>query len=169
MLLIADLATPRLQQISMEGVPATPVSVSEPAIAVSVNPIGAALPSSGTLIVGPRTIRNLQLEATEDAPADQADQMRLRNPVGLFPFGKGWLVTDNEYGAVLYVGAGKAEVLAGYCTTLGPVHGMHDGSGRICNFSSLGGIVYDGKRFAYVADIGNNCIRRLDLSEVTQH
>ena len=152
---------------SIAGVQRSVRHVDGSPVGVYGQPFAAALSSQGTLLLGSATVKEPRLGETEDATAEQAGKMILRHPVGLTPFRKGWLVTDHDHGAVFYIENGRAQVLAGFCSTNGPAYGSRNGSGRICSFGVLSGIVFDGKRYAYVVDTGNNSIRRLDLGEVS--
>ena len=166
LLVAADAGGSRLLRFSTDGTPLGDRAVSGPPVSVFGNLEAAALPSSGTLILGTKTLRDVPFEATDDVAAAEARRLILRHPVGLARLGKGWLVTDNDHGAVLLVVNDKAHVLAGACSSGYPIHGYRDGDGRNCQFGILSGIVSDGKRYAYVADTGGNSIRRLDISEV---
>ena len=95
--------------------------------------------------------------------AQQRRYFSLRHPVGLCRLGDGWLVTDNDFGAVFLVANGKAQLIAGYCSSGGAVGGNRDGNGATCLFGNASGVVYDGRRYAYVADTSNNLVRRLDV------
>jgi hypothetical protein len=85
----------------------------------------------------------------------------LRHPVGIWHDKDGWLVTDGRHPAVFLVMGGSAHVLAGTCASLTQMRGSRDGDGSRATFSALSGIVSDGKGRIYVADTGNNMIRRI--------
>ena len=87
----------------------------------------------------------------------------LRHPAMLWPVGEGWLATDSDYAAVFLIRGGKGEVLAGYCSSSGPMRGWRDGDGSRAIFGIPSGIVADDKGHIYVADTANNNIRRLTL------
>ena len=145
--------------LGSRATPGAPVSVAG-------SPESAAIPSPGTLALGSVLHRNIPLAGTEDASDAAAARIKLTRPLGLAAMGKGWLVTDAGHGAVMIVNNGKAKVLAGVCSTGDPQRGFRDGDGRSCQFGVLTGVVFDGKRFVYVTDTGNNSIRRLDVSEM---
>src|SRR5207248_340892 len=142
--------------------PGGPVCVSGEAKAI-------AIPSTGTLILGDKTLKNLVFDQTDEVSADQAARLVLKHPIAAFPLGSNWLAADNDSGALLQIVNGKARVLAGSCSTSGPVRGYRDGEGQSALFGRLGGVVSDGKRVAYVSDTTNNCIRRIDITELSSN
>jgi sugar lactone lactonase YvrE len=128
----------------------------------------AAAPGSGIVSIGGRTLQPVPIHTDSTLTPAQAAALRLNHPVGLCAFADGWLMTDDEHGAVFLVRNGSAEVIAGRCNTSGMQSGSTDGSGANALFGRLGGIATDGKRYAYVADTSNNTIRRLDISELVR-
>jgi hypothetical protein len=126
-----------------------------------------AIPDRGILVLGAQRLRHVPIDG--DYTAKDAAALSLRHPVGLWPFAGGWLVTDNDHGAVFLVHGGKAEVITGNCSSGGPVRGDRGGIGSKAKFGSLTGVVSDGRRYAYVADTANNTIRRLDVSQLLAH
>jgi len=167
-LIVADASSARLRRFSVDGVPQRDQAMPGPPISVLGDPLTVTVPTAGILILGPKTLKNLGFEATDDVTADQANHMFVKQPLAICPFQKGWLLTDSEYRAVIRVLNDKAQVVAGFCSTAGPGRGYRDGDGRTSLFGTVCGIVSDGKRYAFVADTGNNCIRRLDVSELPQ-
>lgn len=165
-LIVADPDGARLLQLSVDGkllgerkMPGAPVTASTGLDSV-------ALPAVGTLVLAGKSLKNVTFQPTEDADATAAARITVRRPVGVAPFGKNWLVTDAAHGAVLSIVNDKAQVIAGLCSSGKAVNGFRDGDGSHCLFGVLSGIVTDGKHYIYVADTGNNCIRRLDVSEL---
>jgi glucose/arabinose dehydrogenase len=168
-LVVADAAARRLQEFSLEGKVGSATSVAGPPTAVVSNPLAAAVPAAGTLMLGGKALRNVAFAATYEVSDERARSVMVRHPVGLCPLGAGWLVTDSGQGAVILVANGRAEVVAGTCLSDTPSWGFRDGDGAKAMFRTMSGIVSDGKRYAYVADTGNNAIRRLDVSNVVAH
>jgi hypothetical protein len=167
-LLVADTGGRRIRRYRMDGSPESEQKVpGAPTAVVGTPRTAVAIPQSGMLLLGAQTLRNVRLEEDDTPPGSgQNDPFILRHPVALWSLGDGWLVTDNGHGAVFLVRNGKAEVLAGVCTSFQPIRGSRDGDGSHALFSYLGGIVADGRRYAYVADTANNTIRRLTITEV---
>ena len=165
-LVVADPGSGQLRRFTMEGAVLPSRSIASGPVAVAAGSEAAASPGAGNLVLGAQVLHNVSFNATDDVPAAKTATVMLRHPVGLFPMGRGWLVTDSGHGAVVLVVNGKARVIAGTCTNLSPQRGFRDGGGNEALFGTLSGIVADNKRYVYVADTGNNCVRRLDISEV---
>jgi hypothetical protein len=165
-LIVADASGRKVSQYSLDGTLVSERTMPGPPVAVAAEPPGVAIPGAGTLLLAAAAAKDLPFAATEEMTDQQAATLRLKRPVGLFPLGKDWLATGSDHGAVLRIVGGKAQVVAGFCTSADPVYGYRDGDGEAALFSKVSGVVFDGKRYAYVADTGNNCIRRLDISEL---
>lgn len=166
LLIVAEADSARLRLFTLEGAPAGDRKVPAPPISVFRNMEAVTMPSAGTLMIGPKILRNNIMDGTDEVSATEASRVKVQHPTGMSPFGKRWLVTDSGHRGVLLLKNDKVLVLAGTCSSGTPSGGFRDGDGRTAMFGMLTGIVSDGKRFAYVVDTGNNSIRRLDISEV---
>ena len=163
-LLVADAGDKRLHKLGLNGTLEAETNLAGPPTAVVGTPqTAAAIPQTGLLLIGNQSLHNLPVEGA-DMPNPELQPL-LRHPVGLWPMGRDWLVTDSDYGALFMFHEGKAGVLAGHCSSAGPMRAFKDGDGAHANFSILSGVVTDGKKFIYVADTANNSIRRLTLPE----
>jgi hypothetical protein len=49
------------------------------------------------------------------------------------------------------------------------VHDWRDGNGEVALFGVLTSVVTDGKRYVYISDTTNNCIRRLTMPDFMFH
>jgi hypothetical protein len=165
-LLIADAADSELKRFSIEGKSLAGSKLAGRPVSVSGAPEGIAIPSLGILMLGGKTLTAIPFDQTDEVAADQAATLTLKHPVAIYPWHSDWLATDNDHGAVFMIVNGKARVLAGICSTSGPLHGFRDENGQGARFGKLGGIVADGKGIVYVADTANNSIRRVDISEI---
>jgi hypothetical protein len=163
-LVVSDASRSQVREFTLDGAPGPAHSVSGAPIGIFGSPQAVAIPSTGTLMLGPATLKNVVFGAAGEVSAENARKIVVRRPVGVCPLGSGWLVTDSGHGAVLLVADGAAQVVAGYCSSGTPVRALRDGNGASSMFGVVSGIVFDGQRYAYVADTGNNCIRRLDIS-----
>lgn len=110
----------------------------------------------------------IPIEGTEEL-ADVARRPVLRHTEGWSRLGTGALVTDGAHASLFLVKNGKAEVLAGFASSSGPMPGFRDGTGDKAQFYQPSAVTTDGVKFAYVADTGNNCIRRLTLPDFLFH
>ena len=123
----------------------------------------------GTVVFGTKPLKLPPFEGA-DRYGNSNGKIVLKQPVSLARFGKSWLLTDGGQCAVMMLVDGKPQVIAGTCSSGVQVRGFRDGDGggggQGAMFNTLSGIVSDGKRYAYVADIGNNSVRRLDISEL---
>ncbi|HLJ57257.1 MAG TPA: hypothetical protein VKT77_19630, partial [Chthonomonadaceae bacterium] len=163
-LVVAD-AVGAVRRLTLEGAPAGERRLPGAAVASAANGADIALPQTGDLIIGPSTVHQMRLEGTDEVPPEQAATVMVRQPVGIAPLGKGLLVTDGTHAAVMLALNGKAQVIAGTCSSGAPVLGFRDGTGRTALFRTVCGVATDGKRFIYVVDTGNNSVRRIDMSE----
>jgi hypothetical protein len=168
-LLVADTPARKLRQFRLDGTPESERTLRGGPVSVSGDSQGTTVAESGMLILGAQTLQNVPIESVEAMNAKQARALSLRHPIGLCRLGARWLVTDSNFGAVFFIVNGKAQVVAGFCSSAGPIRGHRDGDGVNALFGTLCGIVSDGKRYAYVADTANNTIRRLDISQVPAH
>jgi len=168
-LLVADAGAENLILCSVDGKPQSDRKMPGGPTSVFGAPEGVAIPSAGTLILGGKTFKNTPFDQTDEVPADQAAKLTLKHPESIYAWGSNWLATDNDHGAVLMIVNGKARVLAGYCSSAGPNRGFRDANGQLALFGKLGGVVTDGKHNVFVADTSNNCIRRVDISELNSN
>ncbi|HLK61275.1 MAG TPA: hypothetical protein VKU00_32295 [Chthonomonadaceae bacterium] len=168
-LLVADAGDKRLHRIGPDGTLQNAVEVpGPPTSVVAASQTAVAIPQTGTLLLKGQTLHNVFVAGGEEI-TDPNTRPALRHPGALCPFGDDWLVTDNDAGAVFLLRNGKAEVLAGYCSSGGPMRGAQDGDGAHARFNTLSGVVTDGKRVIYVADPANNNIRRINISAFVGH
>jgi len=116
----ADAGACKLQQYGAAGSLQSERRVSGRPLSVYGNPRAAVLSDIGTLEVDNRSFKNIPIQSGSRMSADQTSKLTLRHPVGLCRIGAGWLLTDNNFGAVLLVEGGKAQIVAGYCSTAGP-------------------------------------------------
>ena len=93
----------------------------------------------------------------------------LRHLVGWCHIGSGALAIDSEHAALFLLRSGSADVLAGLASSNGPVRGYVDANGDKALFYAPTAVVTDAVKYAYVADTGNNCIRRCTLPEFLFH
>ncbi len=172
-LLIADSASNQLMKLEQDGSVSGSINSQSPASSVafshSANPketpiVGVALPSQGDFRIGEKYYHEIPVENRSDSGGGPIP--RLKHPFILCPFGQDWLISDSEHGALFLFRGGKAEVLAGFCSSGGPLRGARDGTGASASFSTICGIVFDGKKYVYLSDTDNNMIRRLDVSRV---
>ncbi len=159
MLLVLDAGLKSIQQYDLKGVPhGAPTPLVSLVIAGQAGSTGykADLPNV------------MQIDGTEVLD-DVSKRPVVAHLNGWCQVGLGSLLTDNAHGAVLYKKFAKAEVLAGNVDSGGPVRDWKDGNGATSQFGNPTCIVSDGVRYAYVADTGNNCIRRLTLPDFLFH
>ena len=165
-LLVTETVKGVLEEYTLAGAHVRTVPAPGGSVAVAANPIGAAVPMLGDIVAGSNFLRSVPFGATEDASAAQTGRLFVRHPTGITSFRSGWLVTDHDFGAVVRIANGTARVLSGTVSADGPVRGNRDGTGATAMFGMLCGVVSDGAHYVYVADTGNNSIRRLDISEM---
>lgn len=164
-LLVADTGNKKVRKLNLDGSPVSEQTVAGPP--TSVYGLSAvAIPQAGTIMLGSTQIINVPIGGSEGASPEFMRALSLRHPVGLWPVGNDWLVLDDEFGAIFLYRNGKAEIVAGHCSSAGPLHGSNDGDGAHSTFSNLSGVITDGKKYAYVSDTTNNIIRRLDISSI---
>ena len=168
-LLVADTTGRALQRRGLDGVVESEQKVAAEPVSVVGAPRAAAIPGAGALMLGSQTLKDIPIESSTELTAKQRQILLLHAPTGLGRLGQGWLVSDNGFGAVFFVLNGRAQLIAGYASSAGPIRSYRDSDGSTAMFGKIGGIVSDEKRYAYVADTANNIIRRLDLSEVIGH
>jgi DNA-binding beta-propeller fold protein YncE len=168
-LAVADTGASLVAHYSLDGKRQGDRSLPGGPVAVAGNPEDVAVPSAATFDLGGRSLKNILFEQTDEVPADQAARVALKHPLSALRWGPNWLATDSDHGALLMIVNGKARVIAGYCSSMGPVRGFRDGSGQFALFGTLCGLAFDGKQFAYVSDTANNSIRRIDVSELNSN
>lgn len=166
-LLVADTGNRQVRVVHLDGsvtrgrsVPGGPIAV------VAASPAPAiAVPEAGALLTGAQTLRNVAIDAGEDAGSVRPGQLALKRPVAVWPAPDGWFAADQEHGAVFHIReGGRAEVLAGICQVGATVYGWKDGTGNRANFGMIGGLAMDrAGRHIYVSDTINNLIRRITL------
>lgn len=172
-LIIADPGSSMMPTMSVDGgslfyngpsVKPTSVAFSHSANPKETPIMGVAFPKSGDYMVGEKRFHEIPVENRSDSGGGPIP--RLKHPFILCPFGQDWLISDSEHGALFLFRGGKAEVLAGFCSSGGPLRGARDGTGASASFSTICGIAFDGKKYVYLSDTDNNMIRRLDVSRV---
>ena len=173
-LLIADSASNQLLKLEPDGRVSGIINSQSPASSVAISPsvksndkpvIGIAFPKSGDIMIGEKRFHEIPVESRSGAGGG-GPIPRLKHPLALCPFGQDWLISDSDHGALFLFRNGKAEVLAGYCSSGGPLRGARDGTGANASFNTICGIAFDGKKYVYLSDTDNNLIRRLDVSRV---
>ena len=140
-------------------------------------PVGVTFDGDGNLFVtdcGNEVIRKVVLATgatslvagTLDATG-QADGVgsaaSFNGPTGIVADGKGDLYVADTTNCTIRkvaVSSGTVSTFAGSPTHCGSV----DGTGAAAELNQPQGIAYDGARFLYVSDSGNNTIRRIDTS-----
>lgn len=161
-LLVSDAASKFQKLFDMNGKLLGAFESTSSAVVTGEDVVAAA--GKGSAIHGPIPISGA--ESVQDALKRPA----LRHISGWCSLGTmASLVTDTGHGAVFLEKNGRAEVLAGVANSALPVRDWRDGNGENAYFSDLTGIATDDKRFAYVADTSNNCIRRLTLPDFLFH
>lgn len=162
-LLVADAGNRRVRRVELTGrvvggsaVPGAPTVVVADAARTAV-----AVPQAGALLIGAQALRNVPIDTAGQDGRIRPGQLALRQPVALWPVAGDWLAVDAGHSAVFLVRDGKAEVLAGICSPVGPRYGWRDNTGDRAGFGILSGIVADGAGRIYVSDTTNNSIRRL--------
>lgn len=86
-------------------------------------------------------------------------EARFASPWAIAPYLDGWAVTDAGNNAVRYIGEDGVQTAAGSATA-----GLRNGLGSSARFDHPTGLAADGKGNLYVADTGNNVIRKLTKS-----
>jgi DNA-binding beta-propeller fold protein YncE len=168
-LLIADSGNHRVRRLQLTGgsgtvdslvtVAGAPTSVSS-----AGSTIMAAAPDAGVLNVNGQAIPTANVTLPTDAPANTPiDLIPLRSPAAAFMSREGWYVVDTQQGAVYLVKNGSALTLAGTCQAGEARRGYRDGAGNRSAFGLLTSVAADAKGRVYVADCGNNAIRRITL------
>lgn len=168
-LLIADSGNHRVRRMRFAGlsttvetlrtVTSTPTSVSSAGGDTVV-----ATPDAGTLNLNGRAVPKVNVALPSDAPANTPiDAISLRRPVGVCVTREGWYVIDTRQGAVFIVKNGSAQVMAGASQVGAVRRGFRDGPGNRAGFGWLTSVATDAKGRVYVADCGNNAIRRITL------
>ena len=164
-LIVADPGAKSVRRYRLDGTLESEQILGGPPTSAIDGPIAAvAIPQAGTLRIGAQTLHDAHVDGGKVVPALKRYEPCLRHPAAVAPFGSGFLVLDNDHGAVFFVQNGKVEVLAGFSYSGGPMRGIKDGTGAKCSFSTLGGVAADGTKFVYVADTDNNTIRRLTMA-----
>jgi len=100
-----------------------------------------------------------------DSFSDAKTRPVLQQLAGWSRFGAGAVVTDAKFGAVFIRRGSSAQVIAGIVSSRRALRDWHDGTGGTSFFSELTGVATDGKRFVYISDTGNNCVRRLTMPD----
>lgn len=166
-LLVADAATAWLWVCPLGGGGFTREShgISGHATGVVAVPQHAiAAPKEGVLLAGSRRLQNQPVKGADTSAVASERVPALRRPIALCPVGGDLLVVDAQFACLFRVHASDVTVLAGVCSSGGSLQGSRDGTGARALFSMPAGVAYDGRRYAYVTDSGNNNIRRIDLS-----
>lgn len=86
---------------------------------------------------------------------------RFSGPSGIFADASGIYVTETGNNTVRLIKGGKVTTLAG-----NKLMGHRDGWASDARFRDPWGVVHDGAGVVYVADAGNNCIRKIDTKKV---
>lgn len=126
--------------------------------AVAVADAGLLLPGSGAPLAAP-------IAAEDPDQGTIKTKLELRHPVAVAAAQNGWFATDAGHAAVFRVHDGEAEVYAGVVLPEHVVAGFRDGTGDKCAFGLIAAVAADDHGHVYVADTGNNAIRRLTLSD----
>lgn len=103
---------------------------------------------------GVRDVNGTPLGGYNDGAAAQA---AFQTPWAVAPYLDGWAVTDTGNNAVRYLADGAVSTLAG-----GGKAGAVDGTGTAASFDGPTGLVSGADGSLYLADTGNNSIRKLD-------
>lgn len=169
MISVAEAGSRMLSQFHLDGTHIISVPV-EQVVTCVVAPVNGSsmesstMPETGEIRVSSKNgatsllpLKNVHIQDSQE-PA-----LAVRHPVAMWPMGDTWLVTDSVHPAVLRLSGGSVEVLAGTCSSAEPMRGSRDGDGSKAQFGILSGIVADNKGHVYVADTGNNEIRRITL------
>ncbi len=140
----------------LAGVPSGLASGPHPAITV---------PEDGTLLISSIPSGEGIFRGTVPLRNIKAGRLTIAGPEVVCAAPGGYFLSDRLHRAVFHVREGAAEVLAGICFPTKAVNGYLDSTGDKAAFGMIAGMAYDGKRNLYVADLGNNCIRRVTLPE----
>jgi hypothetical protein len=108
--------------------------------------------------------RVIPIAGADEIPEAQ-NRPALRHLTGECNIGSGSLVADEAYGALFFVKQNSAEILAGVVNSAEQIKEWRDGNGENAFFGDITAVITDNARFVYVADTGNNCIRRLTLPD----
>lgn len=120
--------------------------------------------ASVSTLAGQPSHRGYADGAGTGAGLNSASVAEFDSPSAVVTDGKTAYVTDSNNGAIRAIDLATTDV----STLAGPGYGDADGPGALARFRDLRGLALDAERgMLYIADTGNNQIRKLDLSTNT--
>ena len=163
---LTDFAKNRILSFNSEGAFKIETKTPSSATSIALTPdLALTFPQTGDIRLGTKTLHTPDIDGK--LVSGGGDPLpKMKNPLAICSFGKDYFVSDSAYGAIFLIRDGKAEVIAGFCSTGGAIRGYKDGNGASSLFSVICGLAYDGKKYLYASDTDNNCIRRLDVSSL---
>jgi len=159
-LLIADLGNQALRRLADGTLTTHALSAMQRLSA----PTGVLVAGSAVFVADADTPKLAAWEPGGVGPAGNLTGVAPRCPTGLARLPDGSLVVvDGEWNAVFAVTpSGSSTLLAGVLPAGGPAHGARDGTGAEALFSGACAVCAADWTL-YVADFGNNCIRKLEI------
>jgi hypothetical protein len=147
--LILDLGNSRIRRL-------TDTAVST--VKVLPNPEAAERAFRPPLRLQPTTILGF-----DQGPAVPQTEIPLNNLFTGVEAGGRTICVDMRHNAVLMRKGTSVSVIAGICSVAFRGDNYRDGSGDRARFGRIGGVAVSGSDVIFVADTGNNCIRRITL------
>jgi hypothetical protein len=165
-IIVADALNSRIRYVTSAG-----AATSEPALAGK--PTGLALgqqsaitvPDAGTLLTSSISSGSGVFHSLVPLRNMKAGRLTIAGPEVVCAAPGGYFLSDRLHRAVFQIRNGAVEVLAGICFPTKGVNGYLDSTGDKATFGMIAGMAFDGKRSLYVADLSNNCIRKVTLPE----
>lgn len=169
-LLVVDTVNRKLRRVGPDGVTAT---VADLGSAGAQSPCGIALAPDGRVLVadpGTREIFVVAGSAVSRLPGNARSQPFWVQPTALAvgPDGTLYVADTGSHCVVRITADGVAQIVAGVVPQPQPAAGYADGPGDKAAFAAPSGIALDAQGALYVADFGNNAIRRIVIGPEPQ-